>query len=300
MKGIDISHHNNDKGKIDFQKVKQSGYDFVIIKAGGAEAGYYKDSCFEKNYADAKSASLHVGAYYFTSAFTTAEQGRKEAQKFIDIIKGKTFDFPVYADVERFAGNPAGATDATTAFCDFMEKNGYFVGIYSSDISGFKDNLEIDRLENYSKWVARYGSSPKYVKNYGIWQQTETGRVDGISGNVDLNECYVDYPEIIQNAGLNGFPKEGPSQAEKKSVQEIAEEVLADKWGTGADRKERLTSAGYDYQAVQSAVNALLASADEAQLIDAPAVSPVENNVESVEITLTADGKTYSGTLIEQ
>ncbi|MBR0484799.1 MAG: peptidoglycan-binding protein, partial [Oscillospiraceae bacterium] len=86
-------------------------------------------------------------------------------------------------------------------------------------------------------------------------------------------------------------------QAEKKSVQEIAEEVLADKWGTGADRKERLTSAGYDYQAVQSAVNELLASADEAQLTDAPAVSPVENNVESVEITLTADGKTYSGML---
>ncbi|MBR0483727.1 MAG: hypothetical protein IJJ69_02985, partial [Oscillospiraceae bacterium] len=86
-------------------------------------------------------------------------------------------------------------------------------------------------------------------------------------------------------------------QAEKKSVQEIAEEVLADKWGTGADRKERLTSAGYDYQAVQSAVNELLASADETQLADAPEDMPVENNVESVEITLKADGKTYSGTL---
>ena len=85
-----------------------------------------------------------------------------------------------------------------------------------------------------------------------------------------------------------------------KSVQELAQEVLENKWGTGQERKERLTAAGYDYQEVQNAVNALLASADEAQLTDAPAVSPVENNVESVEITLTADGKTYSGTLIEQ
>ena len=84
-----------------------------------------------------------------------------------------------------------------------------------------------------------------------------------------------------------------------KSVQEIAEEVLADKWGTGADRKKRLTSAGYDYQEVQKAVNELLASADEDQLADAPEDMPVENNVESVEITLTADGKTYSGTLIK-
>ena len=85
-----------------------------------------------------------------------------------------------------------------------------------------------------------------------------------------------------------------------KSVQEIAEEVLADKWGTGADRKERLTSAGYDYQEVQKAVNALLASADNAELADAPAVSPVENSVDSVEIILTTGGKTYSGTLIER
>lgn len=84
-----------------------------------------------------------------------------------------------------------------------------------------------------------------------------------------------------------------------KSVQELAQEVLENKWGTGQERKERLTAAGYDYQEVQNAVNALLASADEAQLIDAPAVSPVENAVESVEITLTADGKTYSGTLIK-
>lgn len=217
-KGIDISHHNNDSGAIDFQKVKQAGYDFVIIKAGGAEVGYYTDSCFEKNYAGAKSAGLHVGAYYFTSAFTTAEQGRIQAQKFLDIIKGKTFDFPVYVDVERFAGNPAGATSATIAFCDCMEQNGYFVGIYSSDVSGFKDNLELDRLEDYSKWVARYGSQPKYVKEYGIWQKSETGKVDGISGYVDVNECYQDFPAIIKGAGLNGFPK--PETAGESAVVE--------------------------------------------------------------------------------
>lgn len=79
-----------------------------------------------------------------------------------------------------------------------------------------------------------------------------------------------------------------------KSVSEIAEEVLADKWGTGAERKARLTSAGYDYQEVQKAVNALLATAN---VTDAPDEMPVENPVESVEIVLKADGKTYSGVL---
>lgn len=92
-----------------------------------------------------------------------------------------------------------------------------------------------------------------------------------------------------------------------KSVQELAQEVLENKWGTGADRKSRLTSAGYDYQAVQSAVNALLASADKSQLTDAPAVSPVEKSAEtapttdrkSIDIQVLVDGVQYSGTVYQ-
>lgn len=76
-----------------------------------------------------------------------------------------------------------------------------------------------------------------------------------------------------------------------KSVQELAEEVLADKWGTGADRKARLTAAGYDYQEVQKAVNELLAS-KEVAMIEEP-----EAKEDSIIASVTMDGKTFSGTL---
>ena len=87
---------------------------------------------------------------------------------------------------------------------------------------------------------------------------------------------------------------EASGTATDKSVLELAQEVLADKWGTGDDRKARLTSAGYDYQAVQKAVNELLA---ETNVTDTPNEISVENPVESVEIVLKADGKTFSGVL---
>ena len=74
-----------------------------------------------------------------------------------------------------------------------------------SDISGFKDRLNINQLNAFDKWVARYGSEPKYVKNYGIWQYASDGRIDGIKGRVDVNYSKIDYPGIIKTHHLNGF-----------------------------------------------------------------------------------------------
>ena len=88
-----------------------------------------------------------------------------------------------------------------------MEKLGYYVGIYASDISGFKDMMNINELTDYDKWVARYGAKPSYVTSYGMWQTTSSGRVNGYNGNLDLNEAYKDYPNIIKENGLNGYSK---------------------------------------------------------------------------------------------
>ena len=87
-KGIDVSRW---QGNINWDLVTANGIQFVIVKAGGADSGYYTDAYFEQNYNRAKAHGLNVGAYYFTSAqFTNAAQGKLEAQKFLDIIKGKT------------------------------------------------------------------------------------------------------------------------------------------------------------------------------------------------------------------
>ena len=102
-----------------------------------------------------------------------------------------------------------------------------------------------------------------------MWQYTSTGRVNGIAGNVDMDDCRVDFPSIIINGGFNGYSKSTPTPAPvpqptpaptpaKKSNDEVAREVIQGQWGNGDDRKNRLTAAGYDYNAVQNRVNEIL------------------------------------------
>lgn len=201
--GIDVSHW---QGKIDFAKVAEL-VDFVIIKAGGSDAGFYKDSKFETNYKNAKAAGLAVGAYYFVGpSCTSREAGAADAKRFLEILKGKTFEMPVYIDIEQTpAVKRQGATDAVIGFCETMETAGAYVGVYGSDIGGFKSRLVLSRLTAFDKWVARYGSKPKYVNLYGIWQKSSKGVIAGIKGHVDLDEAYIDYPAVMARTGLNRF-----------------------------------------------------------------------------------------------
>jgi GH25 family lysozyme M1 (1,4-beta-N-acetylmuramidase) len=218
IKGIDVSRF---QGVIDWQKVKADGVGFAIIKAGGSDAGLYTDSAFERNYAGAKAAGLPVGAYYYVGRLCISRaDGIADAERFIALLAGKQFEYPVYIDLEETeTKNRAGATEAVIAFCETMEAAGYYCGIYASDISGFKDRLDISRLSAFDKWVANYISQPGYVDKYGIWQRASQGRVNGITGNVDIDECYQDYPAIIKANGLNGFSKPEQPKPQKKSIK---------------------------------------------------------------------------------
>lgn len=206
IKGIDVSHWNGD---IDFNKVILSGIDFVIIKAGGSDKGFYIDSKFKENYDKAMAAGLYVGAYYFAGKkFRGVENGIADAEKFIKILNGLKFDYPVFLDIEAQENRyKEEITDAAVAFCKTMEEAGYFVGIYASDISGFKDKLNHNRIVSYAHWVARYGDKPTICKDYGIWQYSSKGSVSGIVGSVDMDISNVDYAKIIKDKGLNGWPR---------------------------------------------------------------------------------------------
>lgn len=217
IKGIDISHWN---GCIDFEKVKASGIDFCLIKAGGSDKGFYTDSKFIENYNKAMAAGLSVGAYYFAGKyFRGIEAGVIDAHKFIEILKGLKFDYPVFLDIEaqdnRYKDE---ITDAAVAFCQEMEKAGYFVGIYASDISGYQYKLNHDRIKAYAHWVARYGNEPKVCKEYGIWQYSSKGTVNGISGSVDMDISTVDYAKTIKEKGFNGYPKK---EVKKRKAKEV-------------------------------------------------------------------------------
>lgn len=204
IKGIDVSSW---QGNIDFNRVKASGIQFVILKAGGSDSGFYTDKRFYDNYVKATQAGLNVGAYYFVGKkCKSSADGVADAQRFHTIIKDCILDYPVYIDFEApDSTNKQGNTDAVNAFCLYMESLGYYTGIYASDISGFKDRLYLNQLNRFDKWVARYGSEPKYVKNYGMWQSTSKANVPGIAGYVDLDYSRNDYAGIIKTHHLNGF-----------------------------------------------------------------------------------------------
>ena len=204
IKGIDISHWNGD---INFDQVKAAGIEFVIIKAGGSDRGFYTDSKFITNYNRAVAAGLSVGAYYFAGKnFRGVEAGFADAQRFIKILDGLKFDYPVFIDIEAQENRyKEEITDAAVAFCNMLESARYFVGIYASDISGFKDKLNHERIESYAHWVARYGKEPEICKGYGLWQYSSKGRIPGIIGSVDLDISTVDYSKVIKEKGFNGY-----------------------------------------------------------------------------------------------
>lgn len=191
LKGIDVSRW---QGNVDFKKVKPN-VDFVIIKCGGNEGGYYKDIKFETFYKDATAQGIPLGCYFYTGKnFNTEAQGKADALKFCEQIKGKTFKAKVWVDIEEVpTGNQANVTKCALAFINQMKLKGYECGIYASDISGFQSRMDLSKLKNVEKWVARYGSSPKYATSWTIWQYSSTGKVNGINGNVDMNYAQANF-----------------------------------------------------------------------------------------------------------
>lgn len=202
--GIDISHWNKIQN---YDKLAQS-VDFIIMKVGGSDKGFYMDKEFMKNYiALHHERSVPCGAYYFVGRNCTDKRsGENDAYKFLDMISGLTFEYPVYIDLESTSPKHIdGVTEAVKAFCSVMESAGYYVGIYASDVSGFKERLHLDQLDAYDKWVARYGSKPKYVKQFGMWQSSSSGRIEGIYDKVDIDTAFKDYPSIMKQYHLNGY-----------------------------------------------------------------------------------------------
>lgn len=206
MKGIDVSVHNGD---IDWGKVKADGIDFAILRAGYGKLTKQKDAKFEDNYKGAKAAGIPVGAYWYSYA-TTPDEAKQEAEVCVSILKGKRFEFPIFFDQEEKTTLDTGKTNCSAmirAFCDVLEANGYWVGLYTSR-SCLSTHIEDDIKTRYALWAAEWSDKLRYDGPVGIWQHSEKGKVAGINGNVDLDICYKDFPTIIKGKGLNGYGKE--------------------------------------------------------------------------------------------
>ncbi len=255
-KGIDVSTW---QGNINFNQVKNAGIDFVIIRAGYGIG--HKDKWFEQNYSKAKRAGLDVGAYWYSYADTISE-AVSEARSCARVLKGKKLEYPVYFDLEERSQLNKGrgfCSKLITSFCNELEKQGYYAGFYMS-LSNALNYVYASTRDRYAFWVAQWNDTCTYSGQYGLWQYTSNGKVNGISGRVDMDIAYVDYPARIKNGGFNGYTKNTnvKPKTKIKTVDELAREVLRGLWGNGNSRVKRLTKAGYDYDKVQARVNELV------------------------------------------
>lgn len=206
LKGIDVSKHN---GVIDWKKIKNSGIDFAIIRTGYGKVNNAKqrDEQFENNYRGAKAEGIKLGAYHYSYALTV-EDALMEADFVLDMLNGKQFEFPIYFDIEdksQMNLTKKQCTEITDAFCKKLEKENYWVGVYSFD-SFFSTHFDIDIQDRYTIWVARVENiKPTSCKKYDIWQYSHKGSVTGSSVETDLNIGYKDFEPIIKKFKKNGF-----------------------------------------------------------------------------------------------
>lgn len=194
-KGIDVSVW---QGNIDWAKASKE-IDFAIIRAGYGKVASQKDKKFEQNYLGCKNNNVKIGAYWFSYAKTISDASQ-EAAACIAALKGKNFDYPIWYDVEdngTFKTGKNNVSAITRTFCEALKKAGYQVGIYSSR-SGLETYFTDEVKKFYDVWVANVAkgggplSSTSY-KGHTIWQYSWKGKVNGISGDVDMNYCYKDY-----------------------------------------------------------------------------------------------------------
>lgn len=194
--GIDVSKWN---GKIDWEKVKNAGVKFVIIRCGyrGLSSGsLVVDPYFEENMQGAQDAGLDVGVYFYTQAVNEVE-AVEEASMVLTLLKNQYITYPVFFDTEGAGGkgrasslDPELRTKICLAFCDTIQSGGYQPGVYASR-NWFNHSLDASRLEHNKIWLAEYRSAPTYEGYYDMWQYTSKGQIDGIEGNVDLNISYM-------------------------------------------------------------------------------------------------------------
>ena len=241
IKGLDLSYCQED---ISFPALKQAGVKFAIIRAGFSTK---KDVTMDRFVADCKKYGIAYGFYWYSYAISI-EQAQTEAEKCISVIKGLSPTYPVYFDMEEKKQISGLSTDTRTkmaiAFCEKIRRAGFKPGVYAnpSFMENYYDKSRI--VGKYDIWLAHWTNSPERPSRYDYGQTMWQWGVDKIGGyDVDGDICFCEYSK---------------PDPEKKTVDELANEVISGKWDNGAERERLLTAAGYDYNAVQKRVNEIL------------------------------------------
>ena len=281
IKGVDVSVWQGKISVDNFKKAKAYGVQYVILRlgyTGSSSKSPTIDSTFENNYKNAISAGLKVGAYYYSLA-TNTSMAKKEAEFCVSKLKNKQIVYPVYIDMEddTYQRKCSKATLASVCntFCNIIKNAGYIPGVYAS-LDWFNNRIGNITAE-HTKWVAQYYKKCQYKGKYDMWQYTSSENVPGIAKNTDVSWCYKDFSKVA---------KPTPVIVVKKTIDEIAQEVIDGKWGSGDARKKALIKAGYDYDKVQAKVNEMLTPKKQKYTGTLPSLTLKKSNAEVIADTI--------------
>lgn len=200
-KGIDVSKY---QGKINWEKVAADDVEYAFIRLGirgYTEGEILEDDTFETNIEGALDNDIDVGVYFFTQA-VSVEEAEEEARYVLDAIEPYSVKYPVVLDIEAVSNSKARTGDLTKeerteyciAFCEMIRNAGYTPMIYGN-LKTFMLLLDLEKLEEYDKWIAYYSDEIYYPYAFKVWQYSDTGSVNGINGNVDLNISFEDLSD---------------------------------------------------------------------------------------------------------
>ena len=288
IKGIDVSEF---QGSINWDKVKADGIEFAILKLANIYDydTNYKDSKFETNYKNARAQGVKVGAYIYNYCNTIDTQ-KKGIEWAIEKLGNKKLDMPIYLDMEDKdiqGETKVTLTNQCNEFAKIIKSKGYQSGVYAN-VNWLKNELNPNDFDkDISVWVAQYYKKCEYTGKYDIWQYASDGSVNGVSGNCDVNYLYNE--NIIKESG-------SVDTSDKKSTDEIAQEVIDGKWSNGDTRKSKLEKAGYDYNEIQNRVNEILSEQSKKKSITEVAKDVIAGdygNGENRKKKLEAEGYEY-------
>lgn len=257
--GIDVSHHN---GVIDWQKVKLSAVDFAILKCMYEAQSHRKDEQFEANYKGCLQNGIETGVYIFI-ATSSLKDPVADAEALLRHLDGRPLPYGIWLDFESDVLRAQGGkkiSELAYLYANKFKAAGYNVGIYCN-ADWYKNVIPADLKKDFYFWIARYPKADdgQYhatsklkpnMQSCVAWQYSSKGNVQGIRTNVDMDiDFYGNTKSFI-----------GSETIKHKSNEEIAQEVWDNKWGTAKTkptRKELLTRAGYDYDAIQKIVTSM-------------------------------------------
>lgn len=201
VKGIDVSSW---QGKINWEKVKESGIDFVILRVGlrNIEDGEInEDYQFRYNASECNRLGIPIGVYFFSTAKSEIEV-LEEASFALNLIKDYKITYPVAYDLESFGeGRLKRVSDETInynalVFLDYFKAHGYNGMLYSNK-NDILDHWDLTRFGNYKIWYANY-SGELYDGRIDMYQYYDEGRINGVYATVDDNEAYFAYEEVVE------------------------------------------------------------------------------------------------------